>query len=648
MAISAYGIVSRLTIVGFFSLFAVVSGMTLDQPDSSRSEGDPTTIATRTLADSTISATPRIVDTVVVIPKLDFSSLPLFEALTAISRAYNLSMYIDSSVVGTITLRLDNVSLNDALLFIIREHKLAWERTGHIIKIYKPVPVPPAPKPLKITYVNDLLSADLTSADLARVAQTVTDLTGNNVVLQNGVHGAISGKITHLKPDKALEVLLTTNGFTYTKVDNVVYVGMPADGQSGGPRARNLNVRCDSGLVSLEVTNTALAEVLPSLSRQCTISLFVQTPLEGTVTASLVSKTIEEALTYLLLTTAYSFKEINGIFFVGKRESEDLYDTRLLTVNHLIAANVEPLVPASLGKQVTLKVDKEHNGLLVTGPRTAIARIEDFLREVDIPTAQVLFEVLVVDYNTTDRAEFNLTLNNFGKDTTGKTYFPNIDLAANGKDFNEDLNSLSRHLGVSNLGTLPPDFYIRLQMMQTEGKANIRSHPKIASLNGHSASIKIGTTQYYLLKSTTIYPSQQTSISTETSERFEKVEADMSLEVTPYVNTTGELIVDVKPEFNTPAQAFNPEIPPTINRRVLNSTVRLKDGETIVLGGLVQTNKTATVDKLPILGSIPIIGRLFQNRFSVDQNSELMIYITPHVYYGSEGSIDLESVLKKK
>jgi type IV pilus assembly protein PilQ len=184
--------------------------------------------------------------------------------------------------------------------------------------------------------------------------------------------------------------------------------------------------------------------------------------------------------------------------------------------------------------------------------------------------------------------------------------------------------------------------------MQTEGKANIRSHPKIASLNGHSASIKIGTTQYYLLKSTTIYPSQQTSISTETSERFEKVEADMSLEVTPYVNTTGELIVDVKPEFNTPAQAFNPEIPPTINRRVLNSTVRLKDGETIVLGGLVQTNKTATVDKLPILGSIPIIGRLFQNRFSVDQNSELMIYITPHVYYGSEGSIDLESVLKKK
>jgi len=118
----------------------------------------------------------------------------------------------------------------------------------------------------------------------------------------------------------------------------------------------------------------------------------------------------------------------------------------------------------------------------------------------------------------------------------------------------------------------------------------------------------------------------------------------MTLEVTPYVNRNGDLTVTLNSQFNTPAEAFDPDIPPTLNRRVLTSTVCLKNGETIVLGGLVQNTRSETVEKLPILGSIPIIGRLFRNRSSYDVTSELMIYITPQVYYGSEGSIGIDSI----
>ncbi|MFZ1682654.1 MAG: secretin N-terminal domain-containing protein [Candidatus Zixiibacteriota bacterium] len=595
----------------------------------------------------TLSAA-RIVDTNVIIPKLDFSAVPLFETLTALARAYNLSMFVDSSVVGSITLRLNNVSLNDALLFIIKEHKLSWERTGSIVKIYKPAPPQPVPKPLDLSYEQGKLTGDLPGVDIGTFVHRVAELTGKNIMLQGNPRGFVSGKVAGLGIDRALEVLLTTSGFTVSTADGIIYVSMAAESAQGVPKSRSLNVRCDSGLVTLDVINAPLAEVVATVGRQCGVSMSVQSQLEGTVSISFSDKPFDEALTSLLLTTSYTFRKVNNLYFVGKRDAEGLFDSKLIQLRHLIASDVEPLIPVTLSKQVAVKIVKEHNGLLVTGPRTSIAEIESFISRIDIPTAQVLFEVLVVDYSTTDRAEFSLTANNFGKDDKGHTYYPNIDLAANGDKINDNLNSLSKDLGIHSLGTLPSDFFVHLQMMQQQGKANVLSHPRIASLNGHSASIKIGTTQYFKLNSTTVYPSQQSNLSTQTSQRFETIEADMSLEVVPFVMTSGEIVVEVKPEFSTPAQALNDSIAPTINRRILNSTVRLRNGETIVLGGLAQTSKSATIQKFPILGSIPILGRLFQNRSTTDVSTELSIYITPFVYYGSEGSVDIEKVLKKQ
>lgn len=591
-----------------------------------------------------------IVDTVVIVPKLDFANIRLFDALTALARAYNLSLFIDSSVTGNIALRLDNILLNDALHFIIKEHDLAWERTGDIIKIFRPTPPPPIPEPLNIQFENDLLSIDLENADLERLIDTLIDLTGRNIILEGAVKGRVTGKLREMAFEKALKVLLPANGFSYRKVDQVIYVGREAGDQPGRTRSRNLYVACDDGLVTLEASGVGLADVVAMISSECGISILVQTTLDGTTTAQFQKKPVEDALTYLLMNSAYTFKETDGVLFVGSRESQDLYDTRLIGINHLIASSVEPLIPVSLSQSLTIKVVPEHNGLLVTGPRTSIARLEDFVDEIDIPTAQVLFEVLVVDYSTSDRAEFGLTANNFGGDSglPGQVYWPNWDYSADGRDINNALRSIERHSDLPNLGVLDPNFFIRLQMMEQEGKATVRSRPQIATLNGHSASISIGTTQYYLLESQTIYPSQQTNVSTQTSQRFETIKANMSLVVTPYVSRSGDVIVEVAPEFSTPAGQLDPDIPPTINTRILNSTVRLKNGETIVLGGLVQETETVNVDKIPILGSIPIIGRLFQNRTSSKDRSELMIYITPHVYFGSEGAVDIDSLIIKR
>ncbi|MDH3936430.1 MAG: hypothetical protein OEV68_03750 [candidate division Zixibacteria bacterium] len=587
-----------------------------------------------------------IVDSVIVIPSLDFASVPLADALTAIGRAYKLPLYVDSSVSGPVSLRLDNVSLNDALVFIIRQYGLSWQKTGEIIEIYKPYVPAPEPEPLDITFANDLLSFDLERSQLSQFVDQLVDLTGRNIIIEGSTRGSLSGRLSNLEFEKAIRALLSSNGFTVRKMDDVFYISVDSTGSRAGSPARSLDVRCESGLIAVNVSNSPLSDVIAIVTEECSVNIFVQTQLAGNITASFSDKTLEESLTYLLLGSQYSFKEVNGIYFIGPRESQGLYDSRLIKLNHLIAGSLVELIPASLNEQLTVQVVKEHNGLIVTGPRTDIAVLESFIAKVDIPTAQVLFEVIVVDYTTTDRAEFGITANNFGADSglPGQTFYPMIDISDKGSSLNDKIASLERHLGVSNLGTLSADFFIRLEALVQEGKANIRSHPKIAALNSHPATIAIGTTQYYLLESKTTYISQASNEPIQTAQRFETVVAEMTLEVTPYVNQTKELTVELKSQFNTPAGTFDPDIPPTINRRVLTSTVNLKDGETIVLGGLVQENKTVTIDKLPLLGDLPIIGRLFQNRTTVEVKSELMIYVTPHVYIGSEAAVDADSL----
>jgi type II secretory pathway component GspD/PulD (secretin) len=163
-------------------------------------------------------------------------------------------------------------------------------------------------------------------------------------------------------------------------------------------------------LISLDVVNSKLNDVITSIISECGISIFIQTTLEGNVNASFTNMPIEDALTYLLLNTKYSYSEIGGLYFVGGKDQEDLYDSQLLRLKHLIASSVAEQIPVSLSKQVIVKVAKEHNGLIVTGPRTSIARLKEFIDEIDIPTAQVLFDILVVDYNLTEAFKLGIIL----------------------------------------------------------------------------------------------------------------------------------------------------------------------------------------------------------------------------------------------
>ncbi|MBD3314527.1 MAG: hypothetical protein GF344_01960, partial [Chitinivibrionales bacterium] len=143
----------------------------------------------------------------------------------------------------------------------------------------------------------------------------------------------------------------------------------------------------------------------------------------------------------------------------------------------------------------------------------------------------------------------------------------------------------------------------------------------------------------YKLTKETIAPGGNTDNLVGTDERFEVLKFNTQLQVTPWVMDSGYVMVEIRPEFNIPRSGGDPNSPPNVDTRVLESMVRLRDGQTIVLGGQRQTENIIKGRGVPFLSSIPILGWLFSDKQFAKVETQMMIFLTPHVYYGDEGTV---------
>lgn len=406
-----------------------------------------------------------------------------------------------------------------------------------------------------------------------------------------------------------------------------------------------------NGLVSVNVEAVSLASVLHDVARQAGLSLVLQADPSGSVTASWGGRTVEGALDVLLLGSPLTYRRDGDVVVVAGRELPAMTTSRLVSLQHVPAGGLVERLPDNLRLLTTTRLIQEHNALLVSGPADAVGAVEAFVHELDVAPEQVLLEVLVVEFETSDLREAGVsvlgglsppgvgvpqgeegwTSYSFGNglDQGGAT-----EVTTDGAGATRFLNFWSDILGIKSIGRLPADFYARLRVLEQAGKAEVRSRPHIATLNGNTASISVGTSQYYILKSANPYGyggSQATPFSQSETERFEYVQADVRLQITPWVGEDGAVTAVIQPSFTTPVGGFDPRVPPALYNWSVDTTVRLADGETFMIGGLVQERERSVQNRIPFLGRIPLIGRLFRNERREGRKSELVIFITPHV-----------------
>ena len=582
---------------------------------------------------------------------LNVSNVDVKDLLRGIGRQYDINVLVDNNINRDVTLRLSELTVIEALIQICQEYDLTLNQTGQIFRINEYLPSLPEPvvEESVIQFEDGRLNLDLKDIELRVFARRLSSVSGENIIVRNAVRGSLNGYLQGIDFDSGLNTILANNGYSLREKDGVYIIdriGFASTGVEG--ERQNFWITIEDGMVSMDVVNANVTDLIREIGYQSDVSMITYGLPTNTITAKTNNLTIDQSLNYIFRGTSYTFRKEGNIYIIGDKGTSGIASTKLIRLKHIRSDVVIELIPQNVLQNATVQVVKEQNGLMVIGTNDIIMELESFISEIDFPTPQIMIEALVVDVQSSDMFELGASLSLggapdssyfnpfsaiFGQPGENGRQSGGLVMQGDGEDANRVLSPGGNLFGIANLGELPSDFYFRIQALSQEGVVNIRSRPQISTLNGHTASIEIGTTQYFLLKSTTPLQSPNQIVTQET-ERFEQIEANVLLEITPWVSASGEVTAEIHPEFNTPVGNLSADVPPTINSRVLDSTVRLKDGETIILGGLIQESEVENYNKVPILGDIPLLGRLFRNTYTSMDKSELMIFITPHVFYG--------------
>jgi general secretion pathway protein D len=271
---------------------------------------------------------------------------------------------------------------------------------------------------------------------------------------------------------------------------------------------------------------------------------------------------------------------------------------------------------SELAGEVTIQADEDTNSLLILTTQANYAKVVKVLDELDKPVPQVLIKVLIAEVTHDDGldvgTEFSY-LNEWQDDGT-------ISLLTDGR-----LGDISSTY-IANI--IDSDFDVKLKALAEDGKLNILSKPYILASNNQEASITVGQ-EFPFVTDT------RTTDSGQTINTIEYEDIGIILEVTPYINDEGLVIMDLSQEISS-ISATTVAISDTVDASVISkrsseNRVIARDGQTVVIGGLMQDQESDTIRKVPLLGDIPLLGYLFKHREISKTKTELLIFLTPTV-----------------
>ncbi len=269
-----------------------------------------------------------------------------------------------------------------------------------------------------------------------------------------------------------------------------------------------------------------------------------------------------------------------------------------------------------ISDETYIESDSDTNSLIILTSNKNYDKIKAVIEELDKPIPQVLIKVLIAELTVTDDFDLGVEL----------SY---SDTEANGNSLTSSTNFLPSITGDGiTTDILNDNLTAKLYALQQDGKLNVLSRPYILTSNNQQATINVGQSVPFITDSTY----------TETGQTVNTIEYDdigIMLDVTPYINPEGLVIMDVAPEISTISDdtiQLTENVNATIfTKRSSSCKVAVRNGQTIVIGGLMQDTESEIVDKVPVLGDIPLLGLLFQRKVTSKDKTELLIFLTPQV-----------------
>lgn len=434
-------------------------------------------------------------------------------------------------------------------------------------------------------YVGERLSLNFQDIETRAVLQLLADTSGLNIVVSDTVQGSVTLRLQDVPWDQALDIVLATHGLDMRRNGNVIIVA-PTEEIAARDRARL-------------AAQTALADLEPLRSE--------------------------------LLQLNYARAEELAALIAG-------------------AGGAAPMTSA----RGSVAIEERTNSLLVHDIAERLTEIRRLVTTLDVPIRQVLIESRVVIVNddfsrelgvrfgTTivrDRRDglVSLTGTGTGSDAIAASALDNIvtsgrplPVATPPIDQRYSVNlPLASPAGSFAFAILDSGYLVDLELtaLQAEGNGRIVSTPRIVTANNVEARIEQGVE----------IPYQESASSGATTTQFK--EAQLSLTVTPQITGDDRIIMDLqitKDSIGEIVPSATGGFVPSIDTSSVDTQVLVKDGETVVLGGIYETENRDTVNKVPVLGDIPGLGVLFRSRARLDNNAELLIFVTPRILEDGE------------
>ena len=349
---------------------------------------------------------------------------------------------------------------------------------------------------------------------------------------------------------------------------------------------------------TLHAINIDAHELLTAFAAEAHLPLIVDDTVKRTLTINIVDKPEREVLQIIVDAYGFSWAEVEGVHIVAEGmprtpSSYLLSDIASVTTQYVSPGQAYQLFPSFL--QGHIKVNTDQNAVVLSGPQAVLDKFRQDVEQFDVPATQIMLDVNVVEFTDMDTDTFAAMLG-----------YSNANLGV-------VTDSLTGQLTLNAIVDLPTFFFSQLQALVEKRQARVRANPRIATLSGQRATIFIGQEQY---------------LTTPVGSSGNSIKAGVRLSMTPLTGGAGEIILDINQEISTLSAPDAVTGLPTKTTRTARTTVRVRDGQTIVTGGLRQVESRSVRRAIPILSEIPIIGNLFRSKKTEKTTVDLAIFIT--------------------
>lgn len=283
--------------------------------------------------------------------------------------------------------------------------------------------------------------------------------------------------------------------------------------------------------------------------------------------------------------------------------------------------------PGTVGEAM-ITADPETRRLIVITDEETSSHVNQVIDSLDRPRPQVLINVVFLEVTYRDGSDIGIE-GGIRRDFNNSTFgtFSNLFGLGPGSP-GGGLNALPVPPGAGLYQIVSTDFQATIRAIAEVGKLEILSRPTILARNNQQATITVG--QSVPLTTSTRFDTFGNAINSITYQ-----DVGIILQVTPFIASEGTVEMIVAPEISALAEDSVPTgnggFAPVINLRSADTVIVTPDGQTVMIGGMMQNIKTETVSKIPFLGDIPLLGRLFQRKVKTDAKTELIIFLTPHI-----------------